>query len=184
MRVFRGLGVAVYTNEELLEYPIETESEVRIFTYRKLENLLSGRDDLREFTEIFNDFGQFEESYAILHTHGALKDGKWAYVDDAGKAHLVQNWIKGMDGKYGTLILAVCADQDQVPSSKKSLLLVPDADASMGHTMRGEWVTSSALDLYHPKEGRVDSYVIDALVRDLKEQVEKRKQESVLAPAA
>lgn len=102
---------------------------------------------------------------AFLLAHGDCINNEWRYFD-GGKACSVQKWIKRREGDYGLLIIASCNPGGHTPSSRRSLLMIPDTVLSGIHMSLGECKVS----LIHPKHGEM-SYTIEHELAEIKHRI-------------
>lgn len=99
---------------------------------------------------------------AFLLAHGDCINGEWRYFDGE-KICSVQKWIKRHEGDYGLLIIASCNPGAHTPTSRRSLIMIPDTVLSGIRMSLGECKVS----LIHPKHGEM-SYIIEHELVEIK----------------
>ena len=104
----------------------------------------------------------------MLDAHGGTKR-EWVYYDH-GKEHTVQRWINSVDGKYSGLLICVCNPNIHTPTSKKSILMIPDHDIAIAK-VGIDIGRNVCFDLYVPEKGIIDPYTIDYEIRQLKSNI-------------
>ena len=130
-----------------------------------LEDIFKGREDFERYIKLFGKINHLND-YAILFAHGGEVNGNWTYCDN-GKDIKVQNWVNKTDGKYAGLILCSCNPGSYSLISKKSVLVYSDSDIDFiggGGEITGRNV---CFDLYVPKKGNIDSYVMGVELEEL-----------------
>ena len=105
------------------------------------------------------------ERIAILYAHGDMKNKSWCY-SDAESLFSVQRWIGQKDGKYKVLLLNVCNEEGKEVSSKKSIICHPNEIYSSSDQRSGD----VQLELFIPKIGYVDDYIIEDEIKKLKKE--------------
>ena len=96
------------------------------------------------------------EGTAMLLAHGGSQNGEWVYSAD-NKSFKVQDWINELDGKYAVLCLNCCNPGHHEIYSGKSAVLAANHEFSWVGLDVGE----VQLELYIPKIGYLDSYIIE-----------------------
>lgn len=124
--------------------------------------------EYREYVDLYSKLRRLNR-LAMLVAHGGfkgdLKNREWIYYDNK-KEYSIQDWINSVDGKYHSLLFCVCNPGTCEPSSKKSLLFVPDRD--IGGKI---YDLGTCYHLYVPRIGVVDSYTINYELNRLKEKI-------------
>lgn len=143
---------------------VSEKKSAQEFLDHKLEELGFGvNSKSRELVDLFGKIHNLDR-YALLAAHGD-EYGQWTYFDE-GKEHTVQSWINKVDGKYSGILLCVCNPENYTPSSKKSVLLVPDNDIDLRNSNQ-----NCIFSLILPEIGEVSSYTIDYEINNLKKQL-------------
>tara|TARA_Y100000310_G_scaffold263261_1_gene273377 strand:+ start:13284 stop:13820 length:537 start_codon:yes stop_codon:yes gene_type:complete len=129
-----------------------------------LDNILESLPSYRKFID-FNAQKRNLSKTGLLCAHGSYDYdvGQWEYNITYEERKPVQSWINRNDGKYSLLFVNCCNTNHQEISSKKSAVLVPDANYSHAGRDSG----SVHVELYVPKIGYVDHYCEKAQFEDL-----------------
>lgn len=149
-----------YHQDVELHLSPDISSDFNITTPERLEERV--KHNLRVFMEHNPKYKEYIHRFSplkgviILDAHGDEKEGKFVYWD-GDKSYSVQSWINRNDGRAAALILSCCNPASLEIRSKKSIVLVPDQTFS-GERLNNGKVT---IEMYVPKVGYVDSYIID-----------------------
>jgi hypothetical protein len=96
---------------------------------------------------------------AILCAHGGDRNGNWMFYDSKN-LYRVQTWINKYDGAYSALMLYCCNPGHLEVKSKRSVLLLPNADYNRGLHRMGK----VQVELFVPGYGYMDSYDFEAYI--------------------
>ena len=155
MRRFNsGLADLFISREEAEDNKVRNQSDAEKFIDEKIDQFFYGKETFREYCELYAKLERLKP-YAILATHGST-NGEWIYFDGDNERS-VQRWINLRDGNYGSLLIYACNPGIHTPSSKKTLLWVPDSDVILSKICRGGYT----FDLITPTKGIINSYSID-----------------------
>lgn len=131
-----------------------------------------------EYGEYANLYGKLDklDKFAMLIAEGGvkgdLKNKIWTYYDNE-EEYLVQDWINSVDGKYHSLLFLVCNLGVCEPTSKKSLLFVPDREIAEAQALD----LGTCCSLYVPKIGMVNDYTIGYELNELKGKINMEEAE-------
>ena len=105
---------------------------------------------------------------AILNAHGLSIGDRWVFYDGY-REFPVQDWINLNDGKYSTLILYCCNPGSHEIVSRRSVVIAPNEVYSGGLENFGK----VQMEIYLPKRGYLDSYVIDYELQQMRSNASK-----------
>lgn len=96
---------------------------------RFVDNYLNAiSEDQWEYIELFAAKYNMPR-IAMLIAHGFANGPDW-YIRDNEKEIPLQNWLDRHDGRYSCIYCNVCNPLSQTIKTKKSLLIIPDAEIS------------------------------------------------------
>lgn len=133
---------------------------------KSLDRFFSGRDEFRQYISFYGRLIGLER-YAVLDSHGDIdKANRWVYYD-GDKMHPIQTWINAVDGKYSALLFNTCNPGKKQPSSKTSILMIPDSDIN-------EFERQPIFSLIVPDIGELDLYTISDGIKKLEDKLTAR----------
>ena len=155
-----------YSDEMERESELEEELDFRAIIDSTLDSFLKFNKKIGELAMLYSE-KQGLERIAILSAHGDYdyEKRRWTYRDNE-KDFSVQRWINKNDGKYGILILHCCNVLSKEIRSKKSAVIAYNYIYSGFRQANYEGQT----EIYLPKKGYIDSYVIDNEIEKLKKE--------------
>ena len=151
-----------YTRDMEDERRLDNKCVLELITSQTVENFLGFNEEYNELIEAYAKKNNLER-IAILLAHGDEINKKWCYLNGHGNFS-VQSWINKMDGKYKLLILHTCNPGRNEITSEKSPVLVPNEKYSYASSLRGR----VQIELFLPKTGYVDSYMMEKELEKLK----------------
>jgi hypothetical protein len=150
-------------DEEMLEILVEHNNDHANDTFFR-EN-----PDYKRVVDLYSKIIG-NDKIVCLSAHGGDNEfGEWVFEQE-GEEYSVQDWINEQDGKYAAILLNVCNESAKTITSKESIVLAPNY-------IWGDCVKlregGKLLDLYLPKVGYIDSYVIDYEIGELEKKLRK-----------
>ena len=151
-----------YTRDMKEERKLNNTSVLDLMVSETVKNFLELNKGYSELIEAYAKKNKLEK-IAILMAHGEEVNKKWYYANE-DRTFPVQSWINKMDGKYKVLIMYSCNPGRNEITSKKSPILVPNRTYSNALLEKGK----VQIELFLPKTGYVDSYLIKEELKKLK----------------
>ena len=150
-----------YSQEAKKDYELDDKTSLDNFIDDILDNFLETNPKYGKLIDLHSK-NYHLNGKAILSAHGFSRDDSWFYLN--GGDHLVQDWIDKMDGKYAALILHCCNPDSHQISSQGSAVLAYNYIYSSIRQELGD----GKVELYIPKIGYIDSYIVDWQISQLK----------------
>tara|TARA_Y100000310_G_C20571038_1_gene758046 strand:+ start:703 stop:1224 length:522 start_codon:yes stop_codon:yes gene_type:complete len=160
-------GDLYITDDIAKELGVNTVDEAEDELERSLKLLLQERPKFREFIDVYGQVNGLA-GLAVLSAHGLANDSSstWKYVDGEGVEE-IQTWIDSNDGDYSALLLYSCNGDHYTPTSKQSVILVPDRKIIDIPHIFNEPVYS----LLVPGREEVDSNTVDYEIEEMKKKL-------------
>jgi hypothetical protein len=152
-----------YSPEMKEEHQLNDEWDFNLVCERTVNDFLTLNKEHNELIEAYAKKNNLE-GIAILMAHADTIDKKFRYYINDTKTPCVQSWINKMDGKYKALIMYACNPEADDIVTKKSPVLFPNNVYSGLKVMEGK----VQIDLFLPKVGYVDPYMIGEEMEKLK----------------
>ncbi len=164
----------VFISEDVLEEEKDTEGYL-VTTEDAISAFIKANPHIIEAVLLYSGLTGLKK-IAILSAHGGEHDNRWVYYDKNKKTP-VQTWIKKYDGKYAALLFFSCNTAGLTPTSKKSMLIVPDRNVRLQDFGSAPNVIEPVkFTMIVPKIGEIDAYSIDYFIKQWREELQKRKQ--------
>ncbi len=157
-----------YTNEIKRDFELKSDFYLEDLVERILTNFLEREPKYKELVDLHSKKHGLSRK-AVLAAHGDSLINRWYYGDETYDSQ-VQDWINQMDGKYAVLILYCCNPGSHEISSKKSAVLANNFTYSEYRQDVGD----GKVELYLPKIGYIDSYMIDFELEQMKKSAKKK----------
>ncbi len=152
MTEFRLRQGDLYFVDKEIETDLDKICSAEDFFDETLKSFFRERLKYKEYIDLYGKTHSLNR-YAVLMGDGGTSDNRWVY-SDGKKESVVQSWVDQVDGKYSALLLFVSNPGSHTPTSKQSILVVPDGVIMLGHR-------SPLYNLLVPEVGEVDPYTVD-----------------------
>ena len=171
MKVFNTSAGKLHISEKSFsEERLVSFYSPEVFMKNFVNNFFSYNPGFKDYLDYFGKINSLS-GLAVLNAHSCGGD-EWFYSDNSGK-HLVDDWIKSVDGKFAGLIIYVCNPDVHTPFFSKSAVFAPDntvythAGITLGNIPASYSIFSKDLERFD-KESGITNYTVNYYVDKLK----------------